>query len=307
MQNSSFTRRQGGADRLIQGSYAGVCALVISGFLTAGCQQSHSGGTGDLGTSGDLAKDSADLRTISDLMHPPAVMTTIRDLNDGKVAAGSWVQVEGVVTAPAVLGSAVMLNQQCLYELTIAQVAATPSLHDGILLRAVEMVATGDMMVAPADCQARAASSVLGKVARNEAVTVTAQFVVYGSLRYLTMTGGELRGSGPAATLPQPVTVSTSQLLSATLGSATPPAFFDANAALVRFALVTTTQRSAQNLSFKVSQSGAETRIAPAYLKIANAAYAPPTDGTTYSALTGLVGIDLAGTVSPRDQTDLKP
>ena len=65
----------------------------------------------------------------------------------------------------------------------------------------------------------------LGKVAMNDAVTVTAQFVTYGSLRYLLLTGGELRGKGPAASLPQPVPVSTSQLPSATLGALTLAAF----------------------------------------------------------------------------------
>lgn len=292
-------RRRGGFGRV-------AAALVVAGLPT-GCQQNHTSGMGDLGTGSDLATGGFDLKTSPDLMHPPGMMTTIRDLNDGKVAAGTWVQVDGVVTAPAVIGSAVMLNQQCLYELTIAQVSASPTLHDGILLRAVETVASGDMMVAPSDCQARAASSVLGKVARNDAVTVTAQFVVYGSLRYLTMTGGELRGSGPAPMLPQPVLVNTSQLQSATLGSTTPAVFFDSNAALVRFAAVTTTQRNNLNQSFKVSQGGLETRIGPAYLKIANAAYSPPADGTTYALVTGLVGIDLAGVVMPRDLNDLRP
>lgn len=283
-----------------------VLTLCATGLAT-GCQQNHSSGQTDLGSVSDLTTGAGDLKTVPDLMHPAGTVTTIRDINDGKVASGSWVQVDGVVTAPAVLGSAVMLNQQCLYELAIAQVSATPTLHDGILLRAVETVATGDMMVAPADCQVRAATSVLGKVARNDAVTVTAQFVTYGSLRYLLMTGGELRGNGPSASLPQPVAVGTSQFVSATLGSQTPAAFFDASAALVRFSTVTTTQRNNLNQSFKVSGAGQETRIGPAYLKVANAAYSPPADGTSYSSVTGLVGIDLAGIVSPRDLADLKP
>lgn len=288
-------------------SHAGRAWLLFALCAAGGCQQNHSTGSGDLGTVSDLSGGLGDLKTVPDLMHPAGTVTLIRDINDGKVTSGSWVEVDGVVTAPYVLGSAVMLNQQCLYELTIAQVSTSPTLHDGILLRAVETVASGDMMVSPADCQARAAGSVLGKVAMNDAVTVTAQFVTYGSLRYLLLTGGELRGKGPAASLPQPVPVSTSQLPSATLGALTPAAFFDANAALVRFSLVTTTQRNNLNQSFKVSAAGVETRIGPAYLKLANAAYSPPADGTSYATVTGVVGIDLAGIVSPRNLADLLP
>ncbi|HND11199.1 MAG TPA: hypothetical protein PLY80_12220, partial [Pseudomonadota bacterium] len=74
-----------------------------------------------------------------------------------------------------------------------------------------------------------------------------------------------------------------------------------------RFSLVTTTQRNNLNQSFKVSAAGIETRIGPAYLKLANAAYSPPADGTSYATVTGVVGIDLAGIVSPRNLADLLP
>jgi hypothetical protein len=280
---------------------------VWTALCGAGCQETSSHGTSDLGTSTDLATTRADLYQPPDLSHPPAVSMTIRDINDGKVSAGTWVVVEGVVTAPSVLGSAIMLNQQCLYELVIGQPAAAPTLHDGIALRLSEVVATGDMMVTPADCQSRAAGSILGKVSRGDAVTVTAQFVVFGSLRYLNLAGGQLTSQGPAATKPQPVLVTTSQLVSATLGGVTPAAFFDANGALVRFASVTTTQRNNLNQSWKIAASGSETRLGPAYLRVANAAFAPPADGTVYSSVTGIVAIDLAGTVTPRDASDLVP
>jgi hypothetical protein len=148
---------------------------------------------------------------------------------------------------------------------------------------------------------------VLGKVARDEAVTVVATYVTFGSLRYLNLAGGEIRSRGPAVDLPQPVAVATAQFPSGTLGSITPAVFFDANGALVRFGAATTTQRNNLNQSFKISAAGAETRLGSPYLRVANAAYAPPPDGTNYSSITGLVAIDLAGTINPRDTADQKP
>lgn len=284
-----------------------LCLGLAIALCGAGCQQNSSQGTSDLGGSMDLLGSRSDLHQPPDLSHPPAIVTTIRDINDGKVSPGTWVQIEGVVTSPSVLGSAIMQNQQCLYELVIGQPATTPTLHDGIALRLSEVVASADMMVSPGDCQNRAPGSLLGKVRRDDAVSVTAQFVVFGSLRYLHLAGGQLTSQGPAANKPQPVLVTTSQLVSATLGGVTPAAFFDANGALVRFAAVTTTQRNGLNLSWKIAASGSETRLGPAYLRVANAAFAPPADGTSYSSVTGIVAIDLAGTVTPRDAADLAP
>ena len=275
-------------------------------MMLLGCQQGSTQGVTDFG-SGDMSVVRSDLAGPPDLSHPPATPITIRDLNDGKVTAGTWVQVDGVVTAPSVLGSAVMLNQQCLYELVIGQPSPSPTLHDGIALRFTEIVASGDMMVIFADCQTRAPASMLGKVNRGDAVTVIAMYVTFGSLRYLNLIGGEIRSQGPATDQPQPVLVTTAQFPSATLGSITPAAFFDANGALVRFGASTTTQRNNLNFTFKISANGAETRLLSAYLKVANAAFAPPADGTAYSSVTGLVSIDLAGTISPRDGADLKP
>jgi len=275
-------------------------------MMLLGCQQSSPQGMTDFG-SGDMSLVRSDLAGPPDLSHPPAMPITIRDVNDGKVTAGTWVQVDGVVTAPSVLGSAVMLNQQCLYELVIGQPSQSPTLHDGIALRFTETVASGDMMVTPADCQTRAPASMLGKVNRGDAVTVIAMYVTFGSLRYLSLVGGEIRSQGPATDQPQPVQVTTAQFPSATLGRITPAAFFDANGALVRFGASTTTQRNNLNLSFKITANGAETRLLSAYLKVANAAFAPPADGTAYSSVTGIVSIDLAGTISPRDGADLKP
>ena len=72
-----------------------------------------------------------------------------------------------------------------------------------------------------------------------------------GAYAYLLLTGGELRGKGPAASLPQPVPKMTSQPIG-DAGALTPAAL------LMRmrrwwFSLVTTTQRNNLNQSFKVS------------------------------------------------------
>jgi hypothetical protein len=282
-----------------------ACTLAMGAAGSLGCQEGGSSqprdlsGGGSDGGGGDLAG--------ADLLEPPAMMTTIRDLNDGKVPVGTFVQVEAVVTAPRALASAINQNQVCLYELAIGQGAATPTLHDGILIRQDEKVASGDMMVDAAQCQARVPMTAVGKPARGAKVQVRAVFQKRGSLRYLDLTSGRLTDLGPAsmAELPQPVDVTTQQLVSDT-GTA---AFYDASGALVRFLRVGTGQRSSIQQTFKIAPTagGAATRINPAYLKLADAAYMAPPDGTMLSAVIGIVSIDLGGTVSPRDTADVKP
>lgn len=289
----------------------GAAALVVA--AQGACQDGGTASPRDLGGSSDGGGGGGDM-PVADLMPRPAVMTTIRDLNDGKVAVGTFVQVSAVVTAPVAIGSAVTQNQECLYELYIAQganLSPTPSLHDGIVVRQTEIVARGDMMIDPSQCQVRVPTTALGKVPRNNAVQVRATLQQRGSLRYLELMGGELLDRGPAsaAELPQPVDVLTQQLVSGALGMATPAPFYDASGALVRLTRVTTLQRNATTQTFKVAPAagGAETRINPAYLKIANAGFTAPADGTLYTSVLGIVTIDLGGTITPRDTADLKP
>jgi hypothetical protein len=290
-------------------------AALFMGTLGA-CQEGGTTSPRDLGGSSDGGGGGGgggDLLA-ADLMPRPAMMTTIRDLNDGKVATGTFVQVSAVVTAPVAIGSAVTQNQECLYELYIAQpasLAPTPSLHDGIVVRQTEIVARGDMMIDPSQCQARVPQVALGKLGRTSAVQVRATLQQRGSLRYLELAGGEIldRGPAPAAELPQPVDVTTQQLVSGALGMPTPAPFYDASGALVRLGRAVTLQRNATTQTWKVAPAagGAETRINPAYLKLQNAGFMAPADGTLYSSVLGIVTIDLGGTITPRDTADLKP
>lgn len=285
----------------------GWALLFVGATLSSACQEGGTtqprdlSGSGTDGGSGDLAS--------ADLLERPAMMTTVRDINDGKVTVGTFVEVNAVVTSPRALASAINLNQVCLYELVIGQTAATPTLHDGILVRQDETVASGDMMVDVSQCQARVPMATVGKVARGAKVRVRATVQMRGSLRYLDITGGQLSDLGPAsmAELPQPVDVTTQQL---TTGMTTPMAFYDASGALVRFSRVATTQRSNALQTFKIVPQmggGVETRVNPAYLKLADAAYMAPPDNTLLSTLSGIVSIDQGGTVSPRDTADIKP
>lgn len=285
---------------------AGWALLSLGMALAGGCQEGGTAQPRDLGGSG--SEDGGGDLGGADLLERPAMMTTIRDINDGKVAVGSFVQVDAVVTSPRALASAISFGQICLYELVIGQTAATPTLHDGILIRQNETVSSSDMMFDVSQCQARVPMVTVGKVARGAKVRVRATVQLRGSLRFLDILGGQLSDLGPAslAELPQPVDVTTQQL---TTGMTTPMAFYDASGALVRFSRVATLQRSSTLQTFKIAPTagGAETRVNPAYLKLADAAYMAPPDGTMFSTVTGIVSIDQGGTVSPRDTADLKP
>lgn len=283
----------------------GRALLFFGAALSFGCQEGGTTQPRDLGGGG--ISDGGDLAG-ADLLERPAMITTVRDINDGKVAVGTFVQVDAVVTSPRALASAINFGQICLYELVIGQSAATPTLHDGILIRQNENVASGDMMLEASQCQARVPMVTVGQVARGAKVRVRATVQLRGSLRFLDIMGGQLTDLGPAsmAELPQPVDVTTQQL---TTGMTTPMAFYDASGALVRFTRVVTVQRSGTLQTFKIvpTTGGAETRINPAYLKVADAAYMAPPDNTMLSTLTGIVSIDQGGTVSPRDTADIKP
>lgn len=279
--------------------WGSLCAL-------AACQNNVHGNH-ELGSDKDFPESPTDLSPPpADLSHPPATKTTIREINQGQVATDVWVQVDGVVTAPYALAYAMPLTGQCVYERTMLQPSLSPTLHDGMLLRAIETVQTGDMGLTQGACQARAAASVLGKWPLGESITVIAPFAQVGSLRFLNLTTGEIQSHGPSTEALLPVVVATSQFPSATLGGPTPAAFFDAHAALVRFGPAVTSQRNLANQTFKIGASGFETRFNPVYLKLADGAYAAPTDGTTLLNATGIVGIDLSGTVSPRGPGDVK-
>lgn len=287
-----------------------LLSLGAAVSVWGGCQEGGTAQPRDLAGSGS-GDGGGDLGG-ADLLERPAMMTTVRDINDGKVAVGTFVQVDAVVTSPRAVASAISFGQICLYELVIGQTAATPTLHDGILIRQNETVASSDMMLDVSQCQARVPMVTVGKVARGAKVRVRATVQLRGSLRFLDLdsAGSQLSDLGPApvAELPQPVDVTTQQL---TTGMTTPMAFYDASGALVRFSRVTTLQRSSTLQTFKIAPSmtmgGAETRVNPAYLKLADAAYMAPPDGTMFSTLTGIVSIDQGGTVSPRDTADIKP
>lgn len=286
----------------------GWALLFVGATLVGGCQEGGTAQPRDLGGSG--SDDGGGDLAGADLLERQAILTTIRDINDGKVAAGTFVQVDAVVTSPRALASAINFGQICLYELVIGQTATTPTLHDGILIRQNETVASGDMMFDASQCQARVPMVTVGKVARGAKLRVRATVQLRGSLRFLDIMGGQLSDLGPAqgSELPLPVDVTTQQLTTST-GTTTPMAFYDASGALVRFSRVVTVQRSSTLQTFKIAPTGggAETRVNPAYLRLADAAYMAPPDSTMLSTLTGIVSIDQSGTVSPRDTADVKP
>ena len=119
---------------------------------------------------------------------------------------------------------------------------------------------------------------------------------------------GSIISSGPAQTQPQPVVFTAAQLPSTAFGSPLVPQFAAAYGALVTIQGTVSSEMHTATLSFKVSPTAVDaskTRVGTEYLQILNAPYTPPTDGTKYTSVTGLVSTDLGGTILPRATTDL--
>jgi hypothetical protein len=115
---------------------------------------------------------------------------------------------------------------------------------------------------------------------------------------------------GRAQTQPQPVVINTTQLPSAPFGSPTVPQFAGAYGALVSLQNVVVSESHAATATFKVSTAvgdATKTRVSTNYLQLLNAAYKPPMDADKFSLVTGVVSIDLGGTILPRGTDDLVP
>jgi hypothetical protein len=282
-----------------------LCALL---WLGAACQGQTSSGTG-LGDGGTSA-GSRDLATPA---LPPATMTTIRQLNQNQLPAGTRVHVEGVVQSPVAAGYAVDFDQSCLYELMVVQADPSPTLQDGIAVRMIQRgVVSGDMMLRDPDCQQLVAQTSLGKVKRGDAATIEGTLIIANGLHSIDLgTIGQVIGQGKAQTQPQPVVVTAAQLPSAPFDTTPPvPPFVSAYGALVQLQGVVTSELHAATRTFKVSAAATDaskTRISTAYLQILDPNYQPPADGTPYHAVTGVVSTDLGGTLLLRGSDDLTP
>ncbi len=283
--------------------YRTTNALLLAALLSSACEQQQNPGMNV--EDGGVITPGQDLVGTTPVLGQVEV-TTIRDLNSDKFPAGTHVQVGGVMQSPVTAAYAVEFNKSCLYEMVVVQADPSPTLKDGMVVRYIKRNVSPSGMITSALCQ----QMVTGKIALNDNVTVKGTLVVNSGIHSIDLGAlGSVASSGPAQTVPQPVVISSSQLASAPFNSPLVAAFAGASGALVSLQNVVTTESHAATVTFKVSATptdASRTRISTEYLRIANPSYVPAGDGTTYAKVTGVVSIDLGGTVLLRTAADLQ-
>jgi hypothetical protein len=245
----------------------------------------------------------------------PATMLTIREINDGKAKDGDNVKITGVVISPKVWADAE--NLDCLFYIFIAQPEDSPTLRDGLRVTYRKRVGMADMNTTDSNCRRAMEEPPFFKdIKMGDKVEVTGRFdVSMSGLRRMVVVGMTgIRTLGPSMEMVKPVPVADPKMFVRGMGM-TPPAFRDAQAALVRFANVKITM-SNMNFPFDFIVTTMDGMVGPtfdtSYLwtldpQTGRGTYTPPAAGKEYASITGIVHPSFAGKIWVRTDMDLVP
>ena len=307
MQNLSLSLESldtGAARRLpFKTAHLGLALLAVTA-LTAGCRE-----------DGLVVNNmTMDLAMPEDLARPVARDLTIRDLNSptSNLKAGDRVHLTGVVVSPQTWISSDDKAGFCYYRVFAMQADGSPTtIRDGLAVTLGLKTTFGDMSRIT-ECSRLAKMDAIGTtmlaVKPGDEVEIEGKYSLRGSgataTRQIDVYKGTLNDKGAAAMMPVPLDADPMTYQPAQTGL--PQAFADAQGVLVTFANVKVNTRDMMYQDFNASTTDmGGARIATNFLRVTNATYMSPMNGTVLKSVTGIVTGDFKGTIWPRTEADI--
>ena len=306
MQNLSLSLETRATRRLrFKAAHLGL-ALVAAAALTTGCREDGP----------PVTNTAMDLAMPEDLARAAARDFTIRELNSptSNLKAGDRVHLSGVVISPQTWITSDDKAGFCYYRVFIMQADGSPTtIRDGVAVTLGLKATFGDMSRI-SECSRLAKMDAIGTtmlaVKPGEELEIEGKYSLRGSgataTRQIDVYKGTLNDKGPAAMMPVPLDADPMTYQPAQTGL--PQAFADAQGVLVTFANVKVNTRDMMYQDFNASTTDmGGARIATNFLRVANASYMSPMNGTTLKSVTGIVTGDFKGTIWPRTEADIVP
>lgn len=282
--------------------------LALAATLAAaGCREAD----------GPPAETAMDLSVPADLAAPMVKQVTIRDLNSpmGPVKTGDRVRFTGVVISPQTwITFDTNGTGFCYFRIMVMQADGSPTtIRDGIAVTLGLKTTLGDMSHIT-ECSHMAKMDAVGTTMLmakpGDEVVVEGKLASRGTgptaTRQIDVYKGDLVDKGAAAMMPVPLDADPMTYQQSQTGLA--QAFADAQGVLVTFKGVKVNSRDMMYQDFNVNtgdMGGA--RIATNFLRVVNAGYMSPMNGTQLKSVTGIVTGDFKGTIWPRTESDIVP
>lgn len=306
MQNLSLSLDTRATRRLrFKAAHLGL-ALAAAAALTTGCREDGP----------PVTNTTMDLAMPEDMARAAARDFTIRELNSptSNLKAGDRVHLSGVVISPQTWITSDDKAGFCYYRVFIMQADGSPTtIRDGVAVTLGLKATFGDMSRI-SECSRLAKMDAIGTtmlaVKPGEELEIEGKYSLRGSgataTRQIDVYKGTLNDKGPAAMMPVPLDADPMTYQPAQTGL--PQAFADAQGVLVTFANVKVNTRDMMYQDFNASTTDmGGARIATNFLRVANASYMSPMNGTTLKSVTGIVTGDFKGTIWPRTEADIAP